>query len=106
MATLTSPGLGSGLDINTLISRLMTVEQQPLLVLNQKEAGFQAKISALGALKGSLSSLQTAAESLIPAAGTSAAEKYTSTRASVADTTLATASATNSACLLYTSRCV
>ena len=97
MATLTSPGLGSGLDINTLISRLMTVEQQPLLVLNQKEAGFQAKISALGALKGSLSSLQTAAESLIPAAGTSAAEKYTSTRASVADTTLATASATNSA---------
>lgn len=97
MATLTSPGLGSGLDINTLVSRLMTVEQQPLVVLNQKEAGFQAKISALGALKSSLSSLQSAAESLMPATDTSAADKYTTTRASVADPTLATASATNSA---------
>ena len=69
MATLSSPGVGSGLDINSLISQLMTVEQRPVLVLNQKEASYQAKISALGSLKSSLSALQTASETLIPAIG-------------------------------------
>ena len=95
MATLSSPGVGSGLDINSLISQLMTVEQRPVLVLNQKEASYQAKISALGSLKGALSALQTTAETLIPGIGTTAADKYTSTSATVADSTLATASATN-----------
>ncbi|MBK9027749.1 MAG: hypothetical protein IPN98_07840 [Propionivibrio sp.] len=95
MATLSSPGVGSGLDINSLISQLMTVEQRPVLVLNQKEASFQAKISALGSLKSALSALQTTAETLIPSIGTTAADKYTSTSATVADSTLATASATN-----------
>ncbi len=97
MATLSSPGLGSGLDINGLVSKLMAVEQRPLLVLNQKEASFQAKISALGSLKGSLSALQTASASLIPATGTTAADKYTTTRTSFSDTTMATATATNTA---------
>ena len=97
MAALSSPGLGSGLDINSLISKLMDVEQQPLRVLAQKEAGFQAKISALGSLKSSLALLQTAAEGLIPATGTTAADKYTTTRATLSDATLATASVTNTA---------
>ena len=97
MAGLSSPGLGSGLDINSLISQLMTVEQRPVLLLNQKEAAYQAKISALGSLKGALSALQTSAETLIPAATTTAAEKYTSTSASVGDSTLFSVSTTNSA---------
>lgn len=97
MAGLSSPGIGSGLDINSLISQLMTVEQQPLVALQKKEASFQAKISAMGSLKSALSSLQTSAETLIPASGTTAANKYTSTRAAFGDTTLGSASATNSA---------
>jgi len=97
MAGLSSPGLGSGLDINSLVSQLMAVEQQPVVLLNQKEASFQAKISALGSLKSSLSSLQTAAETLIPAVTTTAADKYTTTSASVSDSTLLSVSATNTA---------
>ena len=97
MAGLTASGLGSGLDINSLISQLMTVEQQPLLALNKKEASYQAKISALGSLKGALSALQTASETLIPATGVTAADKFTTTSASSSDATLATASATNTA---------
>ncbi len=97
MATLSSPGLGSGLDINGLVSKLMAVEQRPLVLLAKKEASFQAKISALGSLKGALSSLQTAAEALIPASGTTAAEKYTTTSATSSDTARITASATNKA---------
>jgi flagellar hook-associated protein 2 len=62
--TISSPGLGSGLDVTGIVSQLMTVEQQPLLRLNQKEAQVQAEISAYGALKGSLSSLQSSLDAL------------------------------------------
>lgn len=97
MAGLTASGLTTGLDVNSLVSQLMTVEQQPLIALNRKEASYQAKISALGSLKSALSALQTAAEALIPGAGVTAADKYTTTSASLSDTTLASASATNTA---------
>ncbi len=97
MAGLTASGLTSGLDVNSLVSQLMAVEQQPLIVLNRKEASYQAKISALGSLKSALSALQTSAEALIPGAGVTAADKFTTTGATLSDTTLANASATNTA---------
>ena len=43
MAALASLGIGSGLDLNGIITKLMAVEGQPLTVLTQKEAAFQAK---------------------------------------------------------------
>jgi hypothetical protein len=69
---LSSPGLGSNLDVNSIISQLMSLEQRPLTALSQKEASYQAKISALGSLQGSISALQTAAGNLVPATGTTA----------------------------------
>ncbi len=60
MAALSSAGIGSGLDVNSIVSKLMQTEQQPLLDLQKKEASYQAKLSAYGALSSSLSSLQTA----------------------------------------------
>ena len=59
MAGLQSPGIGSGLDINSIVSQLMTVEQRPLLQLNEKEVEANAEISAYGNLKGALSSVQS-----------------------------------------------
>ena len=91
--TISSPGIGSGLDVNGIISKLMAVESQPLTQLDTKEAGIQAKISALGSLKGSISSLQSAAASLIPATGQAAIDKYASYSANVADSTVGTATA-------------
>lgn len=64
MAGISAPGLGSGLDINGIISKLMAVESQPLTKLDQKEAGYQAEISGYGSLKSSLSQLQSALNSL------------------------------------------
>lgn len=93
MATVSSLGVGSNLDLNSLLTNLMSAEQQPLIALQQKEASYQSRISALGTLKGGLSSLQTAAAALIPPVGTSAADKYASYRASVADATIASATA-------------
>ena len=43
---LSTPGIGSGLDIDGIISRLMQVESRPLTDLAKKEAGQQAKIAA------------------------------------------------------------
>lgn len=95
--TVSSLGAGSGLDLNGLLTSLMQAEQQPLLVMQKKEASYQARISALGSLKGALSSLQTAAQAFIPTSGQSTTEKFATYRATVGDTTLATATATTGA---------
>lgn len=97
MATISSLGAGSGLPLASLLSQLMTAEQQPLVSLQTKEASYQARISALGTLKGSLSSLQTAAAALLPSTGQTIADKFASYSASVADTSVASASAAKGA---------
>lgn len=94
---ISSPGIGSGLDINGIISKLMQVEQQPLIALARKEASYQSKISALGSLQSALSSLKTAASAMVPSTGQTAAAKYTSYSATVADSTIASASASTGA---------
>lgn len=97
MATISSAGLGSGLDVNSIVSQLMTVERQPITLLDKKEAALQAQITALGSLKGALSSLQTAAAGLTPATGQSATAKFSTLKASVTDTGIAAAAASSGA---------
>lgn len=89
MAGLTAPGIGSGLDIDGLVSQLMSFEARPLTAMAKKEASFQAKVSAFGQIKSSLSTLQTAANALKNTA------TFSATTATVADTDLF--SATSSA---------
>lgn len=52
---ISSPGVGSGLDVSSLVTQLVAIEQQPLIRLVQQEANFQGQISAFGALKSALS---------------------------------------------------
>lgn len=92
MATVSSLGSGSGLNLSGLLTQLMQAEQQPLTKLQNKEASYQARISSLGTLKSSLASLQSAASALIPSIGTTALQKYATFNASVADAAIATAS--------------
>jgi flagellar hook-associated protein 2 len=94
---LTSSGIGSGLDIEGIVTKLMAVEQRPLTALKTKEAGYQAKISALGTLKGALSALQTAVSALVPASGITPVQKFSIFNTTVADTAIASATATSSA---------
>lgn len=59
--TVTSTGLGSGLDVSGIVSKLVAAEQTPqATLLSRKEAVDQAKISALGSFKGALNDLQSA----------------------------------------------
>ena len=88
---LSSPGIGSGLDVAGLVSQLMALERRPLSQLGSQEAVHQAKISAYGSLKGALSSFQSAVKSL------SAPAKFSAMQASIADTDIATVAASASA---------
>lgn len=92
MATSVSAlGIGSGIDAESLVSQLMSVERQPLTQLNTKESSTKEKISAFGTLKSKLDTLQSTADVL------GSANKLSAFKATVADTTLATATATGSA---------
>ena len=57
-------GAGSGLPLDDLLTKLMAAESQPLTVMAQKEASYQAKLTAYGTLSGALSAFQTAMASL------------------------------------------
>lgn len=94
---ISSPGIGSNLDVNSIVTQLMSLEQRPLTALAKKEAVFQGKISALGSLKGAISALQTAASALVPATGTTAFQKFSVYRTTIADTAIASATTTSSA---------
>lgn len=61
---ISSPGLGSNLDVNSIVKQLMAVEAQPKATLAKKEASFQAKLSAFGTLSGAVSAFQSAVASL------------------------------------------
>jgi flagellar hook-associated protein 2 len=88
---LSSPGIGSNLDINGIVSQLMTIEQRPLQLIEVKEASYQAQLSAFGSLKGSLSSLQNASTSM------SKETQFQSLKATSSDTSVLSASAVSSA---------
>ncbi|MEP7281627.1 MAG: flagellar filament capping protein FliD [Rubrivivax sp.] len=51
MATISSPGLGSGLDVNSIVSQLVALERRPIDLLQQQQAALQAKLSAFGLLQ-------------------------------------------------------
>ena len=57
-------GLMSGLDTDSIISKLMDIERRPIMLLQKKEAGYQAKITALGQVKSAMSELKSAVEAL------------------------------------------
>ena len=90
-SSISSPGISSGLDVNGIISKLMELERIPLTKLNMRETDYQAKVSAYGTIKSTLSSLRTAANALQNTA------TFTSNTASVSDSTVLSASASTTA---------
>lgn len=65
MSTITSLGLGSGIDVAELVQNLIDAEQAPIIErLDDKEALYEAQISAYGSLKSSMYSFQTAVGNL------------------------------------------
>lgn len=88
--TISSLGTGSGLDLSGIISKLMAVEQQPLVALNTKEASYQAKLSAYGTLTSSVSSLKSSVDAL------KSSTLYSKLSATASDTTIISNASANS----------
>lgn len=88
---ITSTGLGSGLDIEGIITRLIAIESQPLTALSRREASFQAQLTAYGTLSGAVSTFQSAVSAISNSSSVNAAT------ASSSDTASLTASANSTA---------
>ncbi|MDT8404479.1 flagellar filament capping protein FliD [Sulfuriflexus sp.] len=60
MATITSAGIGSGLDINSLVTQLVAAEAEaPTARLDRRQSDLQLRLSAYGQMKSALSSLSS-----------------------------------------------
>lgn len=63
MAT-TSLGIGTGIDLQSMLTSILTAERAPIRALDTKIAAANSKISLYGTLKSKLDALQTAADTL------------------------------------------
>ncbi len=82
---ISSPGIGSGLDVNAIVDKLMSIEQRPLKLLDKKEAAYQVKLTAFGNLQAALSAYGTTLKSVNVEAG------FRGMTTSVADSSVLTA---------------
>lgn len=64
MATFTSLGVGSGLDLNTIVTKLVALERQPIGQMQYKANQLQTQVSSFGQINSLMSSMQTAANAL------------------------------------------
>lgn len=83
MATMSSPGIGSNLDVKSIVSQLVALEKQPLAKLQVKAAEVQTKISVFGQIKSLVSSLSDAAGRLTSVTGWNGVSAKSSDSASV-----------------------
>ena len=89
--SISSPGIGSGLDVNALVTSLMQPATQKLSLLKSQEASYQTKVSALGSLQSALSSFQSSLSAL------SSASSFLQMTATPGDATFLTTSADTTA---------
>ncbi|GHA84493.1 flagellar filament capping protein FliD [Modicisalibacter luteus] len=64
MASISSLGIGSGMDLNGLLGQLESAERQKLTPITAQKSSYNAKISAFGKLESALDKFQQAAAKL------------------------------------------
>jgi flagellar hook-associated protein 2 len=69
MATISSPGIGSGLDVQSIVSQLVALEKAPLNQLKTQATSIQSRISAYGTITSQITALSDAANKLGTSAG-------------------------------------
>jgi flagellar hook-associated protein 2 len=89
--SLSSPGIGSGLDVNAIVSGLLAVEQRPVVALQKAEAKLQAKLSGFGQIQSLTSALNDALSVLAKP------DTFKQTTSSSSDATAVGIGSTNSA---------
>jgi flagellar hook-associated protein 2 len=80
--TISSLGVGSGIDASSIVSKLVELERQPIVLLEKRAETLQTKISAFGQVQASVSSLRDAAKKLANP------DIWTTTKATVSDSSV------------------
>ena len=91
MPSLSTQGIGSGLDIAGIVSKIMAIERQPWVKAGTKGLELQAQLSAYGQLKSVVSTLETTMTELSDTA------KFKASKATSSDSKVLTASADGTA---------
>lgn len=58
---ISSPGLGSGLDVNSIVSQLVELERRPIAQLQAQKAKLSTQLSSIGLLQSYMANVQSAA---------------------------------------------
>lgn len=64
---ISSQGIGSGLDVNSIVTQLVAIEKQPLKTLQTKATTLQSQLTLYGTIKSQVSALKDAATALASA---------------------------------------
>ncbi len=88
MATISSPGLGSNLDVKSIVSQLVALEKKPLDTLKLQAATVQTKISAFGQIKSLVSTLSDTLGKLTSVTGWNAVNATSSNSSAVSVTAI------------------
>jgi len=80
---ISSQGIGSGLDVNSIVTQLVAIEKQPIKTLQAKATTLQSQLTLYGTIKSQVSALKDAATTLASASSW-AAQAATSSNTSAA----------------------
>ena len=61
---ISTAGIGSGLDVESIVTKLMSTEQGPLTAVTKQKTSYESQISAYGTLKSGLATFQAAVKNL------------------------------------------
>ena len=92
MATISSAGLGSGLDVSSIVTKLVAIERAPIEKLQTQASTINSKLSSFGLLQSYMGNIRDIADKL------SKPEFWVATTATSSDTALSvssTSTATN-----------
>ena len=92
---LSSPGIGSGLDINGIVSQLVAIEKQPLQNLQVKAKTIQTKLSTVGQIQSQVATLADAAAKLASVSNWTGLAVTSSNTSALSASVSATATATS-----------
>lgn len=94
MASIVTSGIGSGLDINGLVTQLVAAEREPVeRRLSSQEARYQAQISGYGSFKSALADFRSILSAIGNSSGFEATSATSSDTASVGVQATSTAAA-------------
>ena len=88
---ISSPGIGSGLDVNSIVTQLVELERRPIAQLQAKKTKLDTQLSSIGLVQSYMANVQSAAGVLAKADFWTKSSASSSDQTAVAATALASA---------------